>query len=127
MRKEPTLAASALGPNEMLLETPADVKMASVPDALFGALNSGDIVGIRRIITTHFADECLLRTVVMDQAVRGRQHIFAMFEGISMTHPDCVCVPKCCRVVREVNEAGDLGARCVLFKFFMTGMWENSF
>jgi hypothetical protein len=125
MRKEATLATTALGPNEIILNSPADMKLARLPDLLFSALNSGDIDGIRRIITTHFVDECLLRTVVMNQPVHGRQHIFAMFEGISLTHPDCVCVPKCCRVVRETNDAGEHGARCVLFKFFMTGDWTT--
>ena len=65
----------------------------------------GNIDGIRQLITTHFDDNCLFRTVVMEKSTRGRQHIMAMYEGTMLTHPDLCVIPKSIRVVRELPMA----------------------
>ena len=39
--------------------------------------------------------------MIINKAIRGRQHVMAMFEGIMLTHPDFCCIPKSSRVVRE--------------------------
>ena len=57
---------------------------------------------MRQFITTHFDDDCLFRTVVMEKSIRGRQHIMAMLEGSMLTHPDMCSVSKSSRVVREL-------------------------
>ena len=60
---------------------------------------------MRQFITTHFDDDCLFRTVVMEKSIRGRQHIMAMLEGSMLTHPDMCSVSKSSRVVRELPMA----------------------
>ena len=102
MSKEKTIAAGAINDREIYCESPADIKLSKLPSLLFSYLNSGNVAGIRQIITTHFEEDCLLRTVVMDKSIRGRQHVMAMFEGIMLTHPDFCCIPKSSRVVREL-------------------------
>jgi len=76
--------------------------MAKLPSLLVSYLNSGNIEAARHLIVTHFDENCLLRTVVMDKATRGRQHVMAMFEGMMLTHPDCCSIIKSSRVVREL-------------------------
>ena len=110
MSKETALASGAINDREIFCHTPADIKLSKLPSLLFSYLNSGNIDGIRHIITTYFDEDCLLRTVVMDKSIRGRQHIMAMFEGIMLTHPDFCCIPKSSRVARELPVTATTGS-----------------
>lgn len=61
--------------------------------------NCGNIRGIRRLVTSHFAEDCAFQAMSMPAPKIGKHFVSKFFSDILVTHPDTIFYTKKNRVV----------------------------
>ena len=99
-----------------LVGADANAALLRLPVNIFEAFNSGDLSHLRELISNGMTDDCLFKTMMIEEPLIGSHYYSEFWSKLAVSHPDMVFILKKVRLSNNIGEP-----RSIRFNYFFTG------